>query len=75
MEALLVNDREASQLLSISRSKFHVLVAEGRIQRLKIGRSARYRRTDILEFTKTLAADASRDAVAAPGRREHQGDT
>jgi hypothetical protein len=34
METLLVTDLEASRLLGISRSKFHLLVAEGRILRL-----------------------------------------
>jgi excisionase family DNA binding protein len=69
MEALLVNDLEASRLLGISRSKFHLLVAEGRIPRLKIGRSARYRRADILMFTETLAARARVDDVLpAPDR-------
>jgi excisionase family DNA binding protein len=58
METLLLTDLEASRLLGISRSKFHVLVAEGRILRLKIGRSARYRRADILIFTEILAAEA-----------------
>ncbi len=66
METLLVNDWEASSMLGISRSKFHVLVAEGRILRLKIGRSARYRRADILTFTESLAAEArSGDGIAS----------
>jgi excisionase family DNA binding protein len=67
METLLVNDREASRMLGISRSKFHLLVAEGRIVRLKIGRSARYRRADILTFTESLAADARSGDVIASG--------
>jgi excisionase family DNA binding protein len=54
MDALLVNDREASRLLGISRSKFHQLVAEGRIPRLKLGRSARYRRADLMAYIETL---------------------
>jgi excisionase family DNA binding protein len=58
METLLVNDGEASRLLGISRSQFHLLVAAGRIPRLKIGRSARYRRADLLAFTERLAAEA-----------------
>ncbi len=70
METLLVNDREASRMLGISRSKFHVLVAEGRILRLKIGRSARYRRADILVFTETLAAEARSEDVTVPSDRE-----
>jgi excisionase family DNA binding protein len=67
METLLVNDREASRMLGISRSKFHLLVAEGRILRLKIGRSARYRRADILTFTDSLAADARSGNVIGSG--------
>jgi len=69
METLLVTDLEASRLLGISRSKFHVLVAEGQILRLKIGRSARYRRADILTFTEALAAHARSDAVISPAER------
>lgn len=66
METLLVNDAEASRLLAISRSKFHMLVAEGRIRRVKLGRSARYRRSDLLAFTERLAAQAEDDAALAP---------
>jgi excisionase family DNA binding protein len=74
MEALLVNDLEASRLLGISRSKFHLLVAEGRIPRLKIGRSARYRRADILMFTERLAAEGRLDDVfAVPDRAPEDG--
>ena len=43
MNKLLLTDREACARLGISRSKFHALVAEQRIPRLKIGRAARYR--------------------------------
>jgi len=59
VETLLITDKEASRLLRISRSKFHVLVAEGRIPRLKLGRSARYRRVDVLAFVERLAAEQS----------------
>jgi excisionase family DNA binding protein len=69
METLLLTDLEASRLLGISRSTFHVLVAEGRILRLKIGRSARYRRADILIFTEILAAEAG---VPGADPSEHQ---
>ena len=51
----LVRDEEAARLLSISRSKFHLLVADGVIERLKIGRSARYRRVDIVAYADGLA--------------------
>jgi excisionase family DNA binding protein len=67
METLLVNDGEASRLLDISRSKFHLLVAAGRIPRLKIGRAARYRRADLLAFTERLAAEAGSHEDATPG--------
>lgn len=63
METLLVNDAEASRLLAISRSKFHELVAQGRIRRIKLGRSARYRRADLLAFAESLAAEAEDDAM------------
>jgi excisionase family DNA binding protein len=59
MEPVLVDDVEASRLLGISRSKFHALVANGLIPRLKIGRSARYRPADLLAFIERLAAGAS----------------
>jgi excisionase family DNA binding protein len=50
----LVDDDEASRLLGISRSKFHLLVSDGLIPRLKIGRTARYRREDLQRFIDTL---------------------
>ncbi len=71
METLLVNDREASRLLSISRSKFHLLVSEGRIPRLKLGRCARYRRTDILAFAESLGSDGGGEAAAIGGLSEY----
>jgi excisionase family DNA binding protein len=59
MEPMLVNDVEASRLLGVSRSKFHILVAQGWIPRLKIGRSARYRPADCLAFAERLASQAA----------------
>lgn len=50
MTAELVTDTQAAELLSLSRATFHVLVARGEIPRVKIGRSARYARTDIQDF-------------------------
>jgi excisionase family DNA binding protein len=71
METLLVNDREASRLLDISRSKFHLLVSAGLIPRLKLGRCARYRRTDILAFAESLGADRGGEPAAIDGLSEH----
>jgi predicted DNA-binding transcriptional regulator AlpA len=65
VDTLLINDVEASRLLGISRSKFHLLVGSGAFRRVKIGRCARYRRADILAFTEQLFADASEDALPA----------
>lgn len=46
-QAPLLRDIEAARMLGISRSKFHTLVAAGEIRRLKLGRCARYRRSDV----------------------------
>ena len=66
MDTLLVNDAEASWSLGISRSKFHELVAQGRIPRLKMGRSARYRPADLLAYIHDLAAQAEANARGTP---------
>lgn len=66
METLLVNDAEASRMLAISRSKFHELVAQGRITRIKLGRAARYRRSDLLAFTERLAEQTEDEVSLAP---------
>jgi excisionase family DNA binding protein len=58
-DAFLVRDEEAARLLGISRSKFHLFVADGQIARIKIGRSARYRRADIIASIERLADGAS----------------
>lgn len=54
-QPLLVDDDQASRLLGISRSKFHLLVAEGRIRRVKIGRAARYRPADLVKYIEDTA--------------------
>jgi excisionase family DNA binding protein len=65
IQPLLVNDDEASRLLAVSRSKFHTLVAEGLIPRLKLGRAARYRRADLIALTERLAVEAAGGATNA----------
>jgi excisionase family DNA binding protein len=66
-DALLVRDEEAARLLSVSRSTFHVLVAGGQITRLKIGRAAGYRRSDITAFIERLAGEAPPSMSDASG--------
>lgn len=53
-QAPLLRDIEAARMLGISRSKFHTLVASGEIRRLKLGRCARYRRSDVEQFIEGL---------------------
>jgi excisionase family DNA binding protein len=79
VDAVLLTDEEASRALGISRSKFHLLVADGQILRLKLGRAARYRKVDILAFTDRLAANARTGAIGvaagtdgAPGSEVNQ---
>jgi predicted DNA-binding transcriptional regulator AlpA len=38
----LVTDREFASYIHVSRSKFHLLVAQGMIPKIKLGRAARY---------------------------------
>jgi excisionase family DNA binding protein len=72
MDSLLVKVNEACHLLGVSRSKFYSLVASG-IPRIKIGRSARYRRIDLLAFTEDLAAAAGAHSGTReePAHRDH----
>lgn len=58
MDGLLIDAEEARRMLGISRTTFYTLVGAGRIPRIKIGRCARYRRSDIVTFTEQLAAEA-----------------
>lgn len=69
-ESILITDREASLLLSVSRSKFHVLVAAGRLRRIKLGRSARYLRSDVEAFAEQLAHEASQGEAWRPTPRQ-----
>lgn len=67
MDPLLLSDAEACKVLGISRSKFYLLVADGAIPRLKLGRTARYRAGDILQFVERLAAEAHGGTSLARG--------
>lgn len=73
-DAFLVRDEEAARLLGISRSKFHLLVADGQIARIKIGRSARYRRADIIAFIERLADESSGSAIDMSAQSAAEGD-
>lgn len=52
--AALLNVREAAALLRVSKSKLYLLIADGCIAPLKLGRSTRFRRGDLLAFVDAL---------------------
>ncbi len=64
LETLLLKDVDAARLLGVSRSMFHLMVARGQIPRLKLGRSARYRRSDIVALIDRLAAEAEANGAS-----------
>ena len=51
---LLYNEKQASEVLSLSRSTLRRLWKEERLVPLKIGRSIRYRSSDLSEFANSL---------------------
>jgi excisionase family DNA binding protein len=54
MERLLLTFAESAVVLGISRSKLYTLVANGEIRRIKIGRSARIHRSELLDYVERL---------------------
>ena len=52
---LLYTEVQASEVLSLSRSTLRRLWKEERLVPLKIGRSIRYRSSDLSEFANSLA--------------------
>jgi excisionase family DNA binding protein len=52
---LLYTEVQASEVLSLSRSTLRRLWKEERLVPLKIGRSIRYRSSDLFEFANSLA--------------------
>ena len=55
----LIDVREASRFLSLSRSTIYVLMEEGKLPFAKIGRSRRIPRRAIIEFAEHIAEDPS----------------
>ena len=47
LKPLLATISDAQRMLSVSRSAVYALIASGRLPRVKIGRSARFRVSDI----------------------------
>jgi excisionase family DNA binding protein len=58
-EPLLLTDREAAALCGLGRSTWHSLQAAGKVPPgLKIGRSRRWRRAELLAWIEAGAPDA-----------------
>ena len=51
---ILVNTKDAAELLSISPRQVYMLAAEGRLKKVKIGSSTRYRVTDLHKFAEDI---------------------
>lgn len=49
---ILIDIREAGRLLCCSRSLIYTLVGEGRLKPIKLGKSTRFRRSDILRLAE-----------------------
>jgi len=63
---LLLNSREAAQLLSLSERKLWDLMATGEIPHLKVGRSVRYAIEDLkswIESNKVTTRESIKKAV------------
>jgi len=59
MDRLLYNQREVCERLRIGRSTLQHLVAAGRIQAVRIGRSLRFTETELQRFVAELEAEAA----------------
>lgn len=74
-EPLLVSDREAAAMLSISRAHLHRLRAAGKFpDAIRLGRALRFDRAELTEWAAARCPDlatwrATRAARAAAGRR------
>jgi excisionase family DNA binding protein len=54
MEKLLLTERETYERLAIGRSTLRLLMTQGHIQPVRIGRSIRFRADDVTAFVKRL---------------------
>lgn len=59
MDKLLLTVEEAEELTAICRSKLYVYMASGALRSVKIGRSRRIARADLVAFIDELRADQS----------------
>lgn len=55
----LLRTREAQLITGLSNGMFYSEIAAGRIKRLKIGRSSRYRLSDLLDYFDGLGETAT----------------
>ncbi len=63
--AQLLTIPEAARVLSIGRSTLYELIAEGRVEVVHIGRSARVTVSALVEFVRSLSSSVSAPAYAS----------
>lgn len=57
MDKLLLTVEEAEDVTAICRSKLYVYMASGALRSVKIGRSRRIARADLVDFVERLRAE------------------
>ncbi len=57
MELLLLTVEQAEEVTAISRSKLYEFMAAGTLRSVKIGRSRRIARADLVDFVERLRAE------------------
>lgn len=60
VEQLLLTITQASKMLNIGRSTMYELIWAGRLTPVRLGRSVRFRRTDLEHFVATMSPDTTR---------------
>ena len=60
VERLLLTIPQASTMLNIGRSTIYELIWAGQLTPVRLGRSVRFRRTDLEHFVATMSSDTTR---------------
>ncbi len=58
VDQLLLTITQASFMLNIGRSTIYELIWAGQLAPVRLGRSVRFRRTDLEHFVATMASDS-----------------
>lgn len=65
MEQLLFSPAEAAKLLNISRSQVYILLNEGRLKSVHIGRSRRITKDALISFVEDLEKNHNQPPMEA----------